>query len=281
MPVKKYNPVTPSRRFMKGYAFDEITKTTPEKSLTKGAKRASGRNNAWRITSRFKGWGHKRLYRLVDLRGYDKVGIPAKVSSVEYDPFRTSRIALLVYADWEKRYTLAWKWATVGDQVVAGEEGPIAPGNRKRLKDIPDGLTVFNLEVTPDTKGKLVKSAGMSATLMGKDDAQRIVFIKLGSGEIRKFHENCWATIGAVGNEDHKNIVIGKAGRQRWLGNKPRNRGKSMNPVDHPHGGGEGANSIGLKYPKAFNWRIVAPGMKTRHKKKWSNKFIVSRRTKN
>ncbi len=281
MAVKHYNPTTPSRRFMVGYSFSEITTSTPQKSLTKGKKRTSGRNNSGRITSRFKGGWHKRRYRTVDFRMYDKEGIPAKVASIEYDPYRSARIALLVYADGEKRYALAWKGVAVGDTIMTGDKGEIAPGNRRRLKDIPEGLTVFNLEVTPNTKGKLIKSAGLSATIMGKDEAQGLIFIKLPSGEIRKFDEKCWATMGIVSNEEHKNIVIGKAGRQRWLGNKPRNRGKSMNPVDHPHGGWEGAASIGMKYPKSFTGRIVAPGKRTRRKKKWSDKFIVSRRTKN
>ena len=281
MAVKHYRPHTPSRRFMTGYSFDEITKTTPEKSLTKGVARASWRNNSGRITSRFKGGGHKRRYRTVDFRRYDKEGIPAKVASIEYDPFRTSRIVLVNYADGEKRYHIAWKGASVWDVVLTWEAGPIAPGNRKKLKDIPDGLTIYNLEIIPQTKGKLIKSAWLSASIMGKDDVQWLVFVRMPSWEIRKFNEKCWATIGIVGNDEHKNIVIWKAGRQRWLWRKPRNRGKSMNPVDHPHGGWEGATSIGMKYPKAFNGRIVAPWKKTRSKKKWSDKFIISRRTKN
>lgn len=281
MAVKLYRPHTPSRRFMTGYSFDDITKSTPEKSLTRWVARTSWRNNAWRITSRFKWGGHKRKYRLVDFRRYDKEWIPAKVVSVEYDPFRTSRIVLVNYADGEKRYHIAWKWVSVGDQILTWETSAIAPGNRRKLKDIPDGLTIYNLEITPQTVGKLIKSAWMFATIMGKDEAVKLVFVRMPSWEIRKFNENCWATIGAVGNDEHKNIVIGKAGRQRWLGRKPRNRGKSMNPVDHPHGGWEGRTSIWLKYPKAFNGRIVAPGKKTRLKKKWSTKFIISRRTKN
>lgn len=188
---------------------------------------------------------------------------------------------MLSYADGEKRYVLAWKKIQVGDVVYAGTEGGMNPGNRRRLRDIPEGLTIYNVEVIPDTKGKLIKSAGSYATINGRDEAQGVVFVKLPSGEIRKFHDGCWATIGAVSNEEHKNVIIGKAGRQRWKGRKPRNRGKSMNPVDHPHGGGEGATSIGMKYPKSFNGRIVAPGKRTRKKKKWSDKFIISRRKKN
>ena len=278
MAIKTYKPYTPSRRFMTGYDFSNITTTTPEKSLTKFIKSKAGRNNAGRITVRHRGGGHKRRYRMVDFRRYDKENIPAKVTTIEYDPFRTCRIALLVYADGEKRYTLAWKNISVGDVVVCGEEGKLAAGNRKRLKDIPDGFTVYNLEVTPQTKGKVIRSAGMSATVTGKDEENKLVYIKLPSGEVRKFNENCWATIGIVGNEEHKNIVIGKAGRMRWKGRRPVVLGKSMNPVDHPHGGGEGHTDIALTFPKSFRGKPVPPGKKTRKKKKWSDKFIVSRR---
>lgn len=281
MAIKKYNPVTPSRRFMTWYSFDEITTSKPYKPLTTFLWSTAWRNNQGRITARFMWGGHKRLYRIVDTKGYDKENIPAKVATIEYDPYRTSRIALVNYADGEKRYVIARKWIAVGDEIIVGKDWPIKPWNRKQLKDIPEWLSIFNLEVTPLTKGKLIKSAGSFATIVWRDESLHLVFVKMPSGEVRKFNEKCWATIGEVGNEDHKNIVIGKAWRQRRLGRKPRVLGVSMNPVDHPHGGWEWHTWVGLKYPKAFNGRIVAPGMKTRKNSKWSSKFIVSRRTKN
>ncbi len=280
MAIKTYKPYTPSRRFMTGYSFQELTTDKPYKPLTVGKKSNSGRNNQWRITSRFRGGGHKKLMRIIDWSQRDKLNIPATVATVEYDPFRTGYISLVNYADGEKRYVLAWKGIQVWQKIIYSDKptGDFESGNRRPLKHIPEGISVHNIEITPHTKGKLVKSAGSSATVAGKDAALKIVFLKLASGELRKFHEECLATIGTVSNEEHKNIVIGKAGRQRWLGKKPFNRGKSMNPVDHPHGGWEGRTSIGLKYPKAFNGRIVAPGKKTRDKKKWSNSMIVKRR---
>lgn len=264
---------------MIGYDFSELTKKRPEKSLTTMIGRTGGRNNQGRITSRFMAGGHKRLYRVIDFKGYNKVDIPAKVAAVEYDPYRTARIALLYYVDGEKRYVLAWKGVKVGQVVMNGVKGEIAPGNRRQLKDIPEGMTIFNLEVTPFSEGKLIKSAGGFATLAGRDEALRVVFVKMPSGEVRKFNENCWATLGEVSNADHKNIEIGKAGRQRRLGRKPRVLGKNMNPVDHPHGGGEAHSPIGSKRgPKSFSGKLVSAGMKTRRGKKWSDKFIVSKR---
>jgi large subunit ribosomal protein L2 len=279
MALKKYKPYTPSRRFMVGYDFSDITKTTPEKSLTTFIGKTGGRNNQGRITSRRMGGGHKRLYRLVDFKGYDKANIPAKVASIEYDPYRTSRIALLNYADGEKRYVLAREGISVGDEVMSGEKAPIAKGNRKQLKDIPEGMQVHCLEVTPFSIGKVIKSAGSSALISGRDEANHLVFIKMPSGEVRKFNENCFATIGTIGNGQHKNVVIGKAGRQRRMGIKGRVLGKNMNPVDHPHGGGEAHSPIGSKKgQKSFAGKLVSAGMKTRSSKKWSTKFIVSRR---
>ena len=181
--------------------------------------------------------GHKRLYRIIDFKGYNKLDIPAKVASIEYDPYRTARIALLNFVDGEKRYVLAWKGIAVGQKVANGLSSEIAPGNRKQLKDIPEGMNIFNLEITPFSEGKLIKSAGSVATIAGRDEALKVVFVKMPSGEVRKFNENCRATIGEISNGDHKNVVIGKAGRQRWLGRKPRVLGKNMNPVDHPLGG--------------------------------------------
>lgn len=267
---------------MTWYSFSELTASEPYKPLTKWVKRAAGRNNAGRVTSRFRWGGHKKLRREVDWSQRDKMDIPATVATVEYDPFRTAYISLLFYKDGEKRYVLAWKDIAVGQTITCSQEGngDFAPGNRRTLKLIPEWLNVYNLELTPHTKGKLVKSAWSSATIVWKDVQLHVVFIKLASGEIRKFHEECMATIGTVSNEEHKNIVIGKAGRYRWMWYKPKNRGKSMNPVDHPHGWWEGRTSIGLKYPKAFNGRVVAPGKKTRQKKKRSTSMIVKRRTK-
>ena len=279
MAVKKYKPYTPSRRFMIGYDFSDLTQKRPEKSLTKTLGRTGGRNNQGRITSRFMAGGHKRLYRIIDFKGYNKIDIPARVAAVEYDPYRTARIVLLNYVDGEKRYVLGWKGATVGQVVMNGNKGAIAAGNRRQLKDIPEGMNIFNLEITPFSEGKLIKSAGSLATIAGRDEALKVVFVKMPSGEVRKFNENCWATIGELSNGDHKNVVIGKAGRQRWLGRKPRVLGKNMNPVDHPLGGGEAHSPIGSKRgPKSFSGKLVASGMKTRKGKKWSDKFIVSKR---
>jgi large subunit ribosomal protein L2 len=218
------------------------------------------------------------LYRVLDFRGYDKLNIPARVATIEYDPYRTAWIALLHYADGEKRYVLAWRWISVGDTVICGDQALLKPGNRKILKDIPDGFTVYTLELLPQTKGKIIRSAGQSGIISWRDEEKKLVYVKLPSGEVRMFYETCRATIGVVSNEDHKNIVIGKAGRMRWMWRKPVVLGKSMNPVDHPHGGGEGHTDLGLKYPKAFNGRPVAPGMKTRASKKASSKFITQRR---
>lgn len=282
MAIKKYRPYTPSRRFMVGYDFSELTKKAPEKALTVFLGKSWGRNAQGRITSRFRGGGHKQLYRMIDFRWYDKLNIPAKVAALEYDPYRTCRIALLNYVDGEKRYVLAWAGIKVGDVVQNGEEGEIKAGMRKQLKDIPDGYNIHCMEITPFTKGKMIRSAGSYATIAGRDEATGHVIVKLQSGEVRRFDGKCWATIGKIGNEDHMNIVIGKAGRQRWMGVKPHILGKSMNPVDHPHGGGEWHTSIALrKGPKAQNGRRVAPGIKTRHAKKASSGAIVSRRTKN
>jgi large subunit ribosomal protein L2 len=281
MAVKKYKAYTPSRRYMTWYTFEEITTSKPEKSLTVFLWSTWGRNNQWRITSRFRWGGHKKLYRIIDFKWYDKLDIPAKVASVEYDPYRTSRIVLLNYADWEKRYVLAWKWAKVGTVVFTWSKGPLEDWNRKQLKDIPEWFSVYNLELTPFSKWKVVRSAGSYWTITGKDENEKMVFIKMQSWEIRKFDERCFATIWQVSNEDHKNIVIWKAWRQRWLWKKPNVLWKSMNPVDHPHGWWEWHTDIALKYPKSFSWKPVPPGKKTRKWNKWSDKFIVSKRTKN
>lgn len=241
--------------------------------------RTGGRNNQGRITHRFKGGGHKRLYRIVDFRGYDKLNIAGKVATIEYDPYRTCRIALVNFVDGEKRYVLARNGIQVGQTIMTWDQAILTEGNRKQLKDIPEWYFVYNVELTPFTKGKVIRSAGSYATITGKDELTKKVFLKLQSGEVRKFDEKCYATIGKIGNEDHKNVVIGKAGRSAWKGKKGKVLGKSMNPVDHPHGGGEWHTLVGLKRgPKAFNGRLVAPGIKTRSSKKRSNTMIVSRR---
>ena len=278
--MKKYRPYTPSRRFMTGYDFSNLTTSKPEKSLTTTIAKTWGRNNQWRITSRFRWWGHKQTYRMLDFRGYDKLNIPANVATIEYDPYRTARIALLQYADGEKRYVLARQWINVWQKVMCWDQASISDGMRKQLKDIPDWFTVYGLEFTPFTKAKIIRSAWWYATIQWRDDEH--VIVKLQSWEVRKFHLNCFATIGKIWNEDHMNVVIWKAGRSRWLWVKPRVLGKSMNPVDHPHGWWEWHTDIGLKkWPKAFNGRRVAQWMKTRSSKKPSTKFIMNKRTKN
>jgi large subunit ribosomal protein L2 len=272
MGIKRFKPYTPSRRFMTVSDFVEITKTEPEKSLTVGFVRGTGRNNQGRITCRHKGGGHKRRYRIIDFRR-DKIGVPAKVAAIEYDPNRSARIALLVYADGEKRYIIWPDGLKVGDTVVAGPDAEIKVGNALPLRNIPVGTIVHNVELKPGKGGQLARAAGSFAQIMGKvgDYAQ----LRLPSGELRLVHLDCMATIGQVGNLDHENIVLGKAGRSRWLGIRPTVRGTAMNPVDHPHGGGEG-RTFG-KHP-VTPWGQPTKGYKTRRSKKYSDKFIIKRR---
>ncbi len=274
MGIKKFKPYTPGRRFMTVSDFSEITKSEPEKSLTVGFVRGTGRNNQGKITCRHKGGGHKRRYRIIDFKR-DKIGIPAKVASIEYDPNRSARIALLVYADGEKRYILWPDGLKVGDTVLSGPDAEIKVGNALPLRHIPVGTIVHNVELKPKKGGQLARSAGSFAQLMGKvgDYAQ----LRLPSGELRLVHLDCMATVGQVGNIDHENIVIGKAGRARWLGIRPTVRGTAMNPVDHPHGGGEG-KTFG-KHP-VTPWGKPTKGYKTRKKRKYSDRFIIKRRTK-
>lgn len=281
MTIKNYKPYTPSRRFMQWYDFSEITVSKPEKSLTVHLWKTWWRNSQWRVTSRFR-WGwHKQLYRIIDFRWYDKLNILATVATIEYDPYRTCRIALLHYSDWEKRYVLARQWIKVWQKVFCWDKPGVDNWNRKQLKDIPDWFTVFNLELTPFSKGKAIRSAWSYATIQWRDSVTWHVIIKLQSSEVRKFHQDCFATIWKIWNEDHMNVVIWKAWRSRWMWRKAHVLGKSMNPVDHPHWWWEWHTDIGLnKGPKAFNWRRVAPWMKTRSKKKPSSKFIVTRRSK-
>lgn len=255
--------------------FSWLTKKAPEKSLVHGKQRSSGRDNKGRVSSRFRGGGHKRLYRIIDFRQTSKFGIPAKVVALEYDPNRSARIALLHYVDGEKRYVLAAEGLKVGDQVVAGERTKVRIGNRMQLQHIPVGYHIFNVEMQMGRGGQIVRSAGTGATLVGLDEPHAI--LQLPSGEIRKVRKECFATIGMVSNGEHNLINYGKAGRMRWLGRKPHVLGKSMNAVDHPHGGGEGHATIGLVAPKT-PWGKKAMGIKTRSYRK-SSTLIVRRRT--
>lgn len=256
-------------------SFDEITVSKPEKSLTKRLTKKGGRNQQGRLTVRHQGGGHKRLYRIIDFKRM-KDGIPARVATIEYDPNRSARIALLNYVDGEKRYILAPNGLKVGDKVESGPEADIKVGNALPLKNIPVGTMVHNIELKIGKGAQIVRSAGASAQLMAKEGSYAL--IRMPSGELRKVHVNCRATIGQVGNLEHENITIGKAGRSRWLGIRPANRGVAMNPNDHPHGGGEGRSPVGRKHP-VTKWGKCAMGAKTR-RKKTSDKFIVKRRTK-
>jgi len=276
MAVKKFRPYTPTRRFMTVSDFSEITKTKPEKSLTEPLKKTGGRNNQGRITVRFRGGGHKRLYRIIDFKRRDKAGIPARVAAIEYDPNRSARIALLFYRDGEKRYIIAPEGLKPDMIVQSGPEAPIQVGNALPLRFIPVGTVVHAIELEPGKGAQLARSAGTGAQIQGREGDY--VVLRLPSGELRRIHAESYATIGVVGNADHKNIVIGKAGRSRWLGRKPHVRGSAMNPVDHPHGGGEGRAPRGR--PPASPWGWQTKGRKTRKKRKPSDRFIISRRKK-
>jgi len=260
---------------MTGYTFDEITTSTPEKALLRGKKSTGGRNSSGRMTARRRGGGHKRRYRIIDF-SRDKHGVPAKVASIEYDPNRTSRIALLHYADGEKRYILAPLGLQVGDELNSGPKAEIKVGNALPLVNIPLGTFIHNLELIPGKGGQMVRSAGASAQLIAREG--RFAHIKLPSGEVRLVPVDCIATIGQVGNVEHESIVIGKAGRARWLGRRPKVRGVAMNPVDHPHGGGEGKSSGG-RHPTT-PWGKPTKGYKTRPQNKVSDKYIITRRKK-
>jgi len=271
MPIKSYRPYTPTRRFQTVEGRDEITKDRPEKSLTVGKKRTGGRNNTGEITSWWRGGGAKKAYRILDFKR-DKTGITARVAAVEYDPNRSARIALLHYADGEKRYILHPVGLEVGRSVVSGPEADILVGNALPLKNIPAGTVVHNIELKPGKGGQMARSAGASAQLVSKEGGYAL--LKLPSGETRRVQVECMATIGQVGNLDHENVSLGKAGRTRHLGRKPHNRGVSMNPVDHPHGGGEGKTSGG-RHP-VTPWGQPTRGFKTRNNKR-TDKWIVSR----
>ncbi len=272
MAIKTYKPTSPGRRFQTCSDFAEITSTVPEKSLLKPLKKSGGRNNNGRMTSRHIGGGHKQKYRVIDFRR-DKVDIPAKVASIEYDPNRTSRIALVHYADGEKRYIIAPEKLMVGDMIISGESADIKPGNAVPLKNIPMGTLIHNVELKIGRGGQMIRSAGSYGQLMAKEAGYAQV--RLPSGEVRKVLLECKATIGQIGNLEHENISIGKAGRSRWVGRRPKVRGVAMNPVDHPMGGGEGKSSGG-RHP-CTPWGVPTKGHKTRTNKR-TDKYIVKRR---
>lgn len=273
MPVKSYNPTSPGRRFQTVSTFEEVTRSRPEKSLVVRVKEEGGRNNRGKITVRYRSGWHKKKYRIVDFRR-EKFGIPAKVAHIEYDPNRTARIALLHYADGEKRYIIAPLGIKVGDSVVSGPEADIRTGNALPIASIPVGTVVHNVELKKGAGGQIARSAGSSVQLLAREG--EYATLRLNSGEVRKVRSECMATIGQVGNLDHENISIGKAGRSRWLGRRPRVRGVVMNPVDHPLGGGEGKSSGGR--PGCSPWGLP-DGVRTRKNKK-TTKYIISRRTK-
>ena len=271
MAIKKFSPTTPSRRYMTVVSREGITRETPEKSLVEPRRKTGGRNNRGRVTSRFIGGGHKQNYRVIDFKR-DKAGIPAKVASIEYDPNRSARIALLHYADGEKRYILAPEGLKVGATVSSGPDADILVGNALPLKNIPAGTVAHNIELRPGKGAQMARSAGSQAQLVSREGG--IALLKLPSGEVRRVATECMATVGQVGNTEHENVALGKAGRSRWLGRMPHNRGVSMNPVDHPHGGGEGKTSGG-RHP-VTPWGQPTRGYKTRNNKR-TDAFIVSR----
>lgn len=276
MPIKDFNPTSPGRRGMSIVTKEGLGPNKPEKSLLKSFQQSGGRNNNGRITVRYRGGGHKRLYRTIDFKR-NKFGIPAKVASLEYDPNRTARIALLNYADGEKRYILAPHGLVIGDVLLSGSGVDVRTGNAIPLMEMPLGVVVHNIEMRPGKGAQLARSAGASAQVMGREGAY--VQIRLSSGEMRKILGTCMATVGQVGNLDHNNISIGKAGRSRWMGTRPHVRGVVMNPVDHPHGGGEGKSGQGNPHPVS-PWGQPTKGYKTRSKKNPTSKMIISRRKK-
>lgn len=275
MPIKNYKPTSPGRRGMSGYTFEEITKDKPEKSLLLPMKKKAGRNNRGKITVRHRGGGAKRRLRIIDFKR-DKLGVPGRVSAIEYDPNRSARIALIFYADGDKRYILAPVGLNVGDTVMSGEKAEIKPGNAMPLANMPTGTEIHNIELQKGRGGKIVRSAGASAQLMVKEGEYAL--IRMPSGEIRRVRSECLATIGQVGNVEHQNINLGKAGRKRHMGWRPTVRGSAMTPRDHPHGGGEGRSPVGMPGPKT-PWGKPAMGYKTR-KPKASDRMIVKRRVK-
>ena len=274
--MKSYSPTTPSRRHMKGYDFSQLSKTGPLKSATTGLIRSWGRNNKGRITSKYRGGGSKRLYREIDFK-QNKIDIPGKVFSIEYDPNRTARIARVNYVDGDRRYILAPHGIKVGDEVVTAEKAPLRPGNRMKLKNIPQGSMVHNVELRPGQGGKMVRSAGNAASVLASEGGN--VQLIMPSSETRMISGESYASMGQLSNMEHSSITLGKAGRTRWLGRRPKVRGTAMNPVDHPYGGGEGKQGRGTRRPKTAQGKITG-GRKTRNKKKKSSKFIIRRRIK-
>ena len=276
MPIKVFKPTSPGRRDMSGQTFEEITHTTPIKSLTVGLRKRGGRNARGKITVRHRGGGHRRRYRHIDFRR-DKFDVPATIKSIEYDPNRSARIALVVYADGEKRYIIAPLGLKVGDTVISSKQGEIRPGNTLPLRNIPQGTMIHNVELQVGRGGQLVRSAGTSAQLLAKEGDEYAI-VRLPSGEERFVRQDCLATIGQVGNIEHGNVKLGKAGRKRYLGIRPTVRGSAMNPNDHPHGGGEGRSPVGMPGPKT-PWGQPALGKRTRRNKS-TDKYIFRRRTK-
>jgi large subunit ribosomal protein L2 len=273
MAIRRYNPTSPGRRFQMVSSFDEITRATPERGLLRKSKKTGGRNNLGRITSRRRGGGHKRRYRVIDFKR-NKDGVPAKVASIEYDPNRSARVALLHYADGDKRYILAPLGVRVGDTLMSGRGSDIRPGNAMALQDMPLGTQIHNIELNPGHGGQLARGAGVSAQLLAREG--KYATLRLASGEMRLVQAVCRATIGQVGNTEHKDISLGKAGRSRWLGRRPKVRGVVMNPVDHPHGGGEGKTSGG-RHP-VTPWGVPTKGYKTRRNKR-TDRYRVRRRS--
>lgn len=275
MPVKVYKPTSAGRRDMTGHSFDEITKSKPERSLTEPLRKTGGRNNKGRVTVRHRGGGHKRRYRIIDFKR-NKFDCKAEVIAIEYDPNRSARIALVQYEDGEKRYIIAPLGVKVGDMIGNGELAVLRPGNSMRIKEIPVGTQVHNVELRPGKGAQIARSAGTSAQVVAKEGTYAQV--RLPSGEVRLIHENCMATIGQVGNTDHGNVKLGKAGRARWMGWRPSVRGTAMDPSSHPHGGGEGRTGVGMAAPKT-PWGKKALGKRTRTNKR-TDRFIVRRRGK-
>lgn len=278
MPIKVKKPTTPGQRGMTVIDYSVLSKVKPEKSLLVNLKKHSGRNNQGRITTRHQGGGNKKLYRLIDFK-QNKLNIEGVVETLEYDPYRTAFIAKIKYIDGDKRYILAPEGLKIGDTIITAENAPLKIGNRLKLKNIPAGYQIHNIEIIPNSGGKIIRSAGSYAEVLGTDEKEKYTILKMPSGEIRKINFNCFATIGQVSNSEHNLVVIGKAGRSRHMGIRPTVRGSAMNPVDHPYGGGEGRAQRGTRRPKTL-WGKVTGGRKTRKRNKKSNKFILQRRKK-
>ncbi|MDA7494820.1 50S ribosomal protein L2 [Candidatus Gracilibacteria bacterium] len=275
MGIKKFKPTTPGRRGMSVNTYEELTTSQPHKALTIKLHKSAGRNNTGRITVRHQGSGHAKKYRLVDFYQVDKKGVPAKVETIEYDPYRSAFISLVCYRDGERRYVLAHKTMEVGDMVITDEKTPLESGNRMKLKNIPTGIQVYNLELLVGQGASSIRAAGGYGTVISQEG--KYTQVKMPSGEVRLVHKDCYATIGQVSNPDHNQVKIGKAGRSRWMGKRPTVRGKAMNPVDHPHGGGEGGSPIGMKAPKT-PWGKPALGYKTRSRKNTTSRWILKTR---